>query len=262
MTLVATNTPDGFLKPGISINPVARLCALIVWTLPLLLTLDIVSAVAAAVIALCLFPLCGWKTLLRRSEPIFLIAPLASVSMLLYAKPSGQEYLHFLNATISDHSLLMGATVLLRIVALGVPAVALSARVDPTDFGDALAQILHLPARFVVGAVAGTRLISLFHEDWAYLAQARRSRGLGDQRRVQAWWTMSLSFLVLSLRRSSKLATVMEARAFGRYPDRTWARESRFEMKDAVFIMSFFLLASGCVGLSFICGTFNFLGAG
>ncbi len=245
----------------VSIHPVARLCALIVWTVPLLLTLDILSAAAAALIALCFFPLCGWKTLWRRCLPIFLIAPVAAMSMVLYAQPKGQQYIHFVSATVSDNSLVMGAAVFLRILAFGVPAVALSTRVDPTDLGDGLAQILHLPARFVIGAVAGSRMISLLREDWTYLAQARRSRGMGDQGRVRAWLTMSFSFLVFSLRRSTTLATAMEARGFGLYPDRTWARVSRLTVQDGAFIVGSFLLGSSCVALSIFCGTFHLVGA-
>ena len=110
--------------------------------------------------------------------------------------------------------------------------------IDPTELGDALSQILKLPSRFVIGAVAGVRMMTLFQSDWQSLEMARRARGLTDVGKLQHLLTMSFGLLVIALRRGGKLATAMEARGFGRTPPgggkRSWARESRLRARDGV----------------------------
>ncbi len=91
-----------------------------------------------------------------------------------------------------------------------------SARTDPTELADALAQVAQLPARFVLGVLAGTRMLGLFLDDWRTMALARRARGRRRSRRACAdssrWRSCCSCFAV---RRGTKLATAMEARGFG-----------------------------------------------
>ncbi len=107
----------------------------------------------------------------------------------------------------------------------------LFATTDPTDLADGLAQVLHLPARFVLGGLAGLRLVGLFVDDWRQLELARRARGVADaaaRRRRPRFAGQAFALLVLSVRRGSKLATAMEARASAATLPRTWARPSTF----------------------------------
>src|SRR5690606_22149712 len=98
----------------------------------------------------------------------------------------------------------------------------------PTDLADGLAQVLRLPSRFVLGGLAGLRMVGLFLDDWRALELARRARGVADRGRLRRFFGMAFALLVLSIRRGAKLATAMEARGFGADAPRTWARESRF----------------------------------
>ena len=70
-------------------------------------------------------------------------------------------YFEWLFIRVSDGSLELALATLLRVLAIGLPAVALFITIDPTDLADGLAQTLRLPARFVLGALAGLRLIGL-----------------------------------------------------------------------------------------------------
>ena len=243
-------------------NPVARVLALLVATTPLLITIDPVSAGVALALELALVPLSGVsaRSFFLKATPLLLAAPLGAFSMLLYASPGGHVYWSFGPAAISDHSMWLASGIGLRMCALVVPAIALLDCIDPTDMGDGLAQILHLPARPVLAALAGARMTSLMAADWKALERARRARGVGDASRIRSFLRGSFSLLVFALRRSGKLATTMEARGFGAKGQRTWARPSRLRAADAVLIAVAVAIPAIALAVSVWAGTFALVG--
>ena len=243
-------------------NPVARVLALLVATTPLLITIDPVSAGVALALELALVPLSGVsaRSFFLKATPLLLAAPLGALSMLLYASPGGHVYWSFGPAAISDHSMWLALGIGLRMCALVVPAIALLDRIDPTDMGDGLAQILHLPARPVLAALAGARMTSLMAADWKALERARRARGVGDASRIRSFLRGSFSLLVFALRRSGKLATTMEARGFGAAGARTWARPSRLRAADAALMAVAIAVPAIALTVSVMAGTFALVG--
>ena len=243
-------------------NPVARVLALLVATTPLLITIDPVSAGVALALELALMPLSGVsaRSFFLKATPLLLAAPLGALSMLLYASPGGTVYWQFGPAAISDHSMWLALGIGLRMCAIVMPAIALLDRIDPTDMGDGLAQILHLPARPVLAALAGARMTSLMAADWKALERARRARGVGDASRIRSFLRGSFSLLVFALRRSGKLATTMEARGFGAQGRRTWARVSRLRAADAVLMVVAIALPAIALAVSIWAGTFALVG--
>ena len=243
-------------------NPVARVLALLVATTPLLITIDPVSAGVALALELALVPLSGVsaRSFFLKATPLALAAPLGAVSMLLYASPGGHVYWSFGPAAISEHSMWLASGIGLRMCALVVPAIALLDRIDPTDMGDGLAQILHLPARPVLAALAGARMTSLMAADWKALERARRARGVGDASRIRSFLRGSFSLLVFALRRSGKLATTMEARGFGAAGRRTWARPSRLRAADAALMAVAIAVPAIALTVSVMAGTFALVG--
>ena len=243
-------------------NPVARVLALLVATTPLLITIDPVSAGVALALELALMPLSGVsaRSFFMKATPLLVAAPLGALSMLLYASPGGNVYWQFGPAAISDHSIWLALGIGLRMCAIVMPAIALLDRIDPTDMGDGLAQILHLPARPVLAALAGARMTSLMAADWKALERARRARGVGDASRIRSFLRGAFSLLVFALRRSGKLATTMEARGFGAAGKRTWARVSRLHAADAVLMVVAIALPAIALAASIWAGTFALVG--
>ena len=263
----AGNAHDGGAKRGARgllarTNPVARVLALLVATTPLLITIDPVSAGVALALELGLMPLAGVsaRSFFLKATPLLVAAPLGALSMLLYASPGGTVYWQFGPAAISDHSMWLALGIGLRMCAIVMPAIALLDRIDPTDMGDGLAQILHLPARPVLAALAGARMTSLMAADWKALERARRARGVGDASRIRSFLRGSFSLLVFALRRSGKLATTMEARGFGAAGTRTWARVSRLRAADAVLMTVAITLPAIALAASIWAGTFALVG--
>ena len=243
-------------------NPVARVLALLVATTPLLITIDPVSAGVALALELALVPLAGVsaRSFALKAVPLLLAAPLGALSMLLYASPGGTVYWQFGPAAISDHSIWLAIGIGIRMCAIVIPAIALLDRIDPTDMGDGLAQILHLPARPVLASLAGARMTALMAADWKALERARRARGVGDASRIRSFLRGSFSLLVFALRRSGKLATTMEARGFGAAGKRTWARVSRLRAADAVLMVVAIALPAIALAVSIWAGTFALVG--
>ena len=244
------------------LNPVTRLGLAVLASIPILITLDWVSALTMLVAQLVIFVACGVPVaqLAKRLAPLLLIAPIGALSMALYGRPGGRIWFDWWLITISERSLLMAVAVFIRILVLGTSAVVLIGGADPTRMADGLAQLLKLPARFVLGTLAGVRMVGLFAEDWRTMALARRARGLGDTGRLRRFATMAFALLVFAIRRGTKLATAMEARGFGADRPRTWARESRLGVADLVGLAITLAVCALALGLSIWTGTFWFMG--
>lgn len=255
-------TPIAGTQAIFGINPVAKLIASAVISIALVLSIDWVSASVALALEAALFAFVGlsWRQFWRRTAAVWVAAVLGAFTILLYGRPSGQTHFQFLLIVVSDGSIELAIATLLRVLAIALPAVVLFATVDPTEFADGLAQILRLPSRFVIGALAGLRLVGLFLEDWKNLELARRARGIADTGKLRRFAGQAFALLVLSIRRGSKLATAMEARGFGAPIKRTWARESRLHARDAALIALGVLIAATAVTVSVATGNWNFIG--
>ncbi|MEJ1229449.1 MAG: energy-coupling factor transporter transmembrane component T [Galbitalea sp.] len=255
-------TADASSTGILRVNPVAKLAVALILGITLVLTLDWVSATVALVLESLLFFWAGvsWRTFWIRTLPVWIAAPLVTITITLYGKASGHSYFQWFLADVSQGSITLAIATGLRILAIGLPAVVLFVTVDPTDLADGLAQIVHLPSRFVLGSLAALRLIGLFMDDWRSLERARRARGVADRGKLRRFASQAFALLVLSIRRGSKLATAMEARGFGAHSTRTWARESRFGFREWLLILIGAAIAAAAVTVSVYTGHWNFIG--
>ncbi|TFB92578.1 energy-coupling factor transporter transmembrane protein EcfT [Cryobacterium sp. HLT2-28] len=243
------------------VNPVAKLAAALLLAGVLMLTIDWVSALVALGCEAVLFFWAGLsaRMFLLRTLPVWLAAPTAGLTTLLYGQAAGQVYWAFGLVHVTQGSTDLAVATTLRILAIGLPSVVLFVTVDPTDLADGLAQVVRLPSRFVLGGLAGLRLVGLFIEDWRALELARRARGIGDGGAIRRLAGQAFALLVLSIRRGSKLATAMEARGFGAPVRRTWARPSRFGGREYALVGIGLLVALLAVIVSVATGNWNFV---
>lgn len=258
MTLFDSRARTG---PVARINPVAKLAASALIAVPLILTLDWVSAAVALALESVLFLFAGlrWREFWLRTWPVWLAAPLTALTIALYGEASGQVYVEWFVIRVSEGSLALAVATFFRVLAVALPSVVLFVTVDPTDLADGLAQIVRLPARFVLGALAGLRMVGLFLDDWRALELARRARGVADRGRIRRFVGMAFALLVLSIRRGSKLATAMEARGFGAPGRRTWARESTFGGAEWGLVAVGAGISAVAVAASVAAGSWNFI---
>lgn len=243
------------------VNPVARLGAALLLALCLVLTIDWVSASVALVLELVVFTFIRMpaRQFWLRTLPVWVAAPLTGVTIALYGRTEGTVFFEFAFARVSEGSITLAIATVLRVLAIGLPAVVLFVTIDPTELADGLAQRLRLPARFVLGALAGMRLISLFLDDWRSLELARRARGVADSGRIRRLAGQAFALFVLSIRRGSTLATAMEARGFGADVQRIWARESPWGAREWLVMAAGLLIGLVAIAAAVASGRWNFI---
>ncbi|MDQ1565085.1 MAG: energy-coupling factor transport system permease protein, partial [Actinomycetota bacterium] len=156
------------------VNPVAKLAVSFLLGITLVLTLDWVSATVAIVLESILFFWAGvsWRTFWLRTLPVWTAAPLVALTIALYGRVSGHSYFEWYLVQVTSGSITLAIATALRVLAIGLPAVVLFITIDPTDLADGLAQLVRLPARFVLGSLAALRLVGLFIDDWRSLELA------------------------------------------------------------------------------------------
>lgn len=255
MTIDARHSPLG------GVNALAKFAATLLLGVALLLSIDAVSAGVSLALTLLLLPFARlpWRAVWLRLWPIALAAAIAAAATVLYGRPGGRMHLEWGLLRISDGSIELALAILLRVLAIAVPSVVLFATTDPTDLADALAQLARLPARFVLGALAGLRLVGLLIDDWRELGHARRARGVADTGRLRRFAGQTFALFVLAIRRGTKLATAMEARGFGASRRRTWARPSTLRPADAVVVALGALVAAASVTAAVWAGTWSWV---
>jgi energy-coupling factor transport system permease protein len=243
-------------------NPVAKLVVALAVPMALVVTVDVVTAGTALALEVLALPWCGLgpRALLRSGWVVLLAAIPAGIFTAVLAPPGGAVLVPAGPLTVTTSSATAALAVVLRILAIGLPGVVLVATTDPTDLADALAQILRLPHRFVLSALAALRLFGVLAEEWRMLGLARRARGLGDDGvlgHARVFGGQVFALLVLAIRRGTLLATAMEARGFGVEKRRTWARASRFGGSDVVVATGGLAIAVVATAAGLAAGTWN-----
>lgn len=246
------------VAPLSRVNPAVQILSLILMTVPLLLSIDPVSAGVALILELAILPAAGIsaKKLLLRTSPLLVAAPLAAISMLLYGAVGGDIHWMWGPVVVSDNSIQLALSLALRVLAVGLPAVVILSGLDATDVADSLTQVVRLPSRFVLSSLAGIRMVGLMIDDWYAMKRARRSRGVRGNQFLQS----AFSLLTFALRRSESLAVSMEARGFGSNLPRSNARVSKLSAVDAVMVVISCLIPLLALGAAVAFGSFTWFG--
>jgi len=245
-------------------NPVAKLGAALLFSLPLVATLDPLTPALALTVELALLPLFGvrYRVLARRVWPLALAAAGILVTMVLFAADRTGPLLVTLGPFAITTGVLVNALgLMLRVFAVALPGVIVFATTDPTDLADALVQNAKAPARFALGALAAFRLIPLLGEEWQMLTLARRARGIDAGRnplaRLALFGSTAFALLVGALRRGGRLALAMDARGFDSGLPRTHARRQTFGRADTALLVGAGLLATAFLATSVLTGLFH-----
>lgn len=263
MTLVLTPLASG-TAPLARRNPVAKLAAALVFTVPLLATVDPLTPGIALLVELAVVPLfgVGYATLARRAWPLVLSALGVVLTMVIFsASRTGTLLVSLGPLDVTTGVLLTALGLALRIFAFALPGVLVFATTDPTDLADALVQNAKAPARFAIGALAAFRLVPLLGQEWQMLTLARRARGIDAGRnpvaRLRLFGSTAFALLVGALRRGGRLAVAMDARGFDSGLPRTYARRQSFGWPDAALVLGAALLAGAALTASVVTGVFR-----
>lgn len=263
MTLLAEPVADTG-APLARRNPVAKLGAALLFSLPLISTLDPLTPALALVIELIAVPFFGLRlrVLARRAWPLVVAAIGILITVVLFAADrSGDLLLELGPFDITTGVLSSALGLVLRVFAIALPGVLVFATTDPTDLADALVQNAKAPARFAIGALAAFRLVPLLGQEWQTLTLARRARGIDAGRnpaaRVRMFASTAFALLVGALRRGGRLAVAMDARGFDSGVPRTYARHQPFTGADAALLVGAGLLSAGALTVTVLVGAFR-----
>jgi energy-coupling factor transport system permease protein len=245
-------------------NPVAKLGAALIFTLPLVSTVDPLTPTLGLLVEAALLPLFGVRAgvLLRRAWPLALGAGGILITMVLFAAERTGALLFSLGPVDVTSGVLLGALgLVLRVFALALPGIIIFATTDPTDLADALVQNARMPARFAIGALAAFRMIPLLGQEWQMLTLARRARGIDAGRnpvaKLKLFSATAFALLVGALRRGGRLAVAMDARGFDSEVPRTIARRQHFTPADAALLAGAALLSGLALTASIVTGLFH-----
>ena len=245
-------------------NPLAKLAAAVVLLGVLFASLDGVTAALILVALVALLPASGLSplALLRRSSLLGLTAASIGIANVLFAPvQAGPTILELGPLRIGSQTLLDGAGLSVRLLAIALAGILATATSQPTDIADALMQQLRVSPRFAVGALAAIRLLPALARDWQTAALARRARGVDAGRSplgaVRLFAGLLLSLLVGSVRRATRLSVAMQARGLGARDCRTAARVQRMRPGDWGWIAGAVVLGAGAAGASVALGTWR-----
>jgi len=240
-------------------NPLALFAGALAPAVALLSTIDVVSASVALGLMLACLPLIarGVRRLAIRMLPVGLASVLSAVTIALYGQSSGELFFQWGLVVVSEGSLSLALATALRILAIGGPAVILFSQVDATRFADSLSQQLRLPENFVVGGLAGLRLLEVVAGDREVRGWMMRARGMGDAGLSRRVVSTAFTIFVLAIRRSHTLAMAMEARAFGLHRKRTHYRTSVFPPKDYLWLAGGVAIGALSLTAALLTGSFN-----
>ncbi len=245
-------------------NPVAKLGAALLFSLPLIATLDPLTPAIGVAIELAVLPLFGvrYRAVARRAWPLTLAAGGVVVAMVLFAASRTGDLLFALGPFDITTGVVSSALgLVLRIFAVALPGIIVFATTDPTDLADALVQNARAPDRFAIGALAAFRLVPLLGQEWQMLSLARRARGIDAGRNplavLRLFGSTAFALLVGALRRGGRLAVAMDARGFDSGQPRTYARRQVFTGADAALLAGAALLSAGALAASVLAGVFR-----
>lgn len=245
-------------------NPVAKLGAALVVMVALFASLDGVTAAVVLVGLLGLLPASGLsaRVLIGRAWLVGAAAISIGVFNVLFAADQlGLIIVELGPLQIGAETLVNGAGLALRLVAIALAGLLATATSDPVDIADALVQQLRMSPRFAIGVLAALRLVPLLAQEWQTIAMARRARGVDAGRSpiaaVRLFAGQMMSLLVGAIRRGSRMALAMEARGFGAMPCRSVARVQRMRPADWGWLLGAAVLAASAIGLSVALGTWR-----
>jgi len=263
MQLLTPLEPDP-AAPLARANPVAKLGAALALMIALFASLDGTTALVILAVLVSLVPFSGLapRTLVRRAWLIGLAAVSIGVFNVVFAgEQLGTVVLSLGPLRIGAETVVNGAGLAVRLLAIAFAGLLATATSQPTDVADALVQQLRVSPRFAIGALAALRLMPLLAREWQTIAMARRARGVDAGRNpiaaTRLFAGQLLAILVGSVRRGSRLALAMEARGFGAGPCRTVARVQRMGAADWAWLAGAALLAVAAIGVSLALGTWR-----
>jgi energy-coupling factor transport system permease protein len=240
-------------------NPCIKLLVVIMSALSLTFIFDPLTPGVIFVITLLAGRFLGGLGLRAQLKPmwIFVIAGVAILlANVLFNKENSVSPALFSvgSVKVTGPALWAAGSLWLRLLAFALLSLVFIKTTEPQHLILSLVHQLHLNHRVAYGTLAGYRMLPLFQSDYQTIRAAQRVRGVREAKGFLQVWSRTRRYAVPLLadavRKAGRVATAMDARAFGAMPTRTYRQRMIVRRSDWVFLaVAVAILAVVVVGL-------------
>lgn len=248
MTAATTVVPASATSLLERIDPLAKVMAVLpamaflIFARDLLLPLLMIGMAVLLLIAGARLTARGWLTL-AISVPV--LVGFFGLVFALWANPErAPESTVYWSGGIwmlTQAGIVTGFATATRLAALVLLALVIGTTTTARQLVLAMITHLRLPYRVGYAILVGIRFVPQTRAELRTLDQARQVRGLADGHgpvaAVRRWWSYLLPLAAGGLRRASRVALAMDARAFGAHPTRTERDQLQPGSADMVFVV-------------------------
>lgn len=239
-------------------NPVIKLTALVVIVASLTVVFDPYTPMAFLVLALT----AAWGLGGLSPRSVFLtLSPflLTAVGILLanvlfnQLNATSEALLYVGPLKVTEPALVTAASLSFRMLCFAAFSIVFVKTTDTTELILSLVHQLRLHYRLAFGAMIGYRMLPLLQSDYETIRAAHRVRGVAEREgrlavigRLKRY---SVPLLAGAVRRAERVASAMDARGFGAFPDRTYRRRMRVTTGDWLFLAIVVTVVAGMLCL-------------
>ena len=237
-------------------NPTAKLVALAMVALVLTFIFDPATPAAIFVVTLTAGRLCGRLRVWDQLRPLRIFA-VVGVAILLanifFNKDNATSpaLVHLGTVKLTGAALWAAGTLWLRLLSFALLSLVFVKTTEPQRLILSLVHQLHLNYRVAYSTLVGYRMLPLLQTDYRTIRAAQRVRGAGEKRGSWHSWSRArrytLPLLTGAVRRASRVAIAMDARAFGAQPRRSYRERMIVGRADWVFLGSAVALTAALV---------------
>ena len=227
------------------VNPSVKLLALVLIALALTFVFDPVTPAVLLLVTLVVGRLAGGLSFRSQLQPlvVFVAAGVAIfLGNILFNKgnAAARALAHIGPVKITGVALNAGGSLWLRLLCFALLSLIFVKTTEPQDLILSLIHQLRLNFRVAYGTMVGYRMLPAFQSDLQTIRAAQRARGVQDKRGLVHWWARmrryAIPLLAGAVRKASRVAVAMDARAFGALPGRTYRRRLTVGRGDLVFL--------------------------
>jgi len=225
-------------------NPTLKLLSLSVIVLAVTMAFDPWTPLVFFILTLLAHRVLGRVPLRSLARPLtvfFTLGALGFVSSnaLFYAPPAGRAVTVLWEngpLRVTAEGLQVGVSLTIRMMAIVMCSMAFVTTTDPTDFILSLIQHARFPFRLGYGVMVAYRFLPLWRSELEIIRAAHRVRGIGERTTLKGRWEQlrryAVPLLASAIRKSERVATAMDSKAFGALPKRTYYRRLDIDWID------------------------------
>ena len=240
-------------------DPTVKLAVVLAISLLLILIVDPVTPALflALAIGVALAGGARPKTIARALVPLTVLGVGFVWSNAVFAATQGPATWTIGPFHASESGLRFGLAIAIRGIAIGILSLTFVWTTDPTDLVVSLIRHVRLPFRVGYPVLAAYRFLPFFTDEYAQVRLARRVRGARPRaplERVREAVGELVTLLSDATRRATRIAIAMDARGFAAATERTYYREARLALGDALLVFGATVAATALLLLSWWMG--------